>query len=334
MNAGLVRSCEMLSTNYNIIRKTLFWDSGYMTTVSALIATMQNKLVTPEELKSCKKLLKQNTGLFSSMRGYTLLPIIMRMCAAHDPLLYLTRVQDCYAIIRSMSFLEMGNDFKVLAAMAIADRAEPGTEMEAVQVSQLIFDRMRANHPLLTQQTDYPFAAMLALTGRDVNTMIAEMEEAYDILKPAFFSKNTVQTLSQLLTLDPRPIDVKVEKIVELQTKLKELKYHFNFGNQVSVLACLSQLNVPADTLVEAIRETDAYLKKKRGFGSLSMNRNTRLFYTAQIVLNEYANTSDSEPGDVLPNVALTVAVETAIMIAIAAASASASRSASSNSGN
>ena len=71
---------------------------------------------------------------------------------------------------------------------------------------------MKEKHPWLTSDEDIPFAAMLAVSDLDTDSLISEMEKNYEILKQKFSDKNAVQTLSHVLkkviseALRPRPM--------------------------------------------------------------------------------------------------------------------------------
>ena len=63
--------------------------------------------------------------------------------------------------------------------------------------------RKRTPVIFLTGSEDTVFTVLMALSGRDDDALIADMEESYTILKTRFKDSDSVQSVSHILALDP-----------------------------------------------------------------------------------------------------------------------------------
>ena len=87
---------------------------------------------------------------------------------------------------------------------------------------------MQKRHPFLTSVEDSAFYG--SLSEMEEESLIAECENCYQILKPEFFSANAVWSLSQVLALFGGTTEEKCAKTMELFDGLKEVGCRYGTG--------------------------------------------------------------------------------------------------------
>ncbi len=286
VNRGLQSRCDLLVNNNRIIRDSFKWESGLMSLACAGLFAGEGKTADPERLKMCVKIVKENTGSLSDFRGNAKLPLICKMALAKDPAQYLMNVKAAYGLVQLNKWF--GSAYQVMAAIAICGHAGDDQIEEYAAKTKEIFSRMKEKHPWLTSDEDIPFAAMLAVSDLDTDSLISEMEKNYEILKQKFSDKNAVQTLSHVLAIDKKQPDEKCRKVIAVFDGLKERKHRFGTGFELASLGALNMLDQPADEIVDLIIDADEYLKGQMGFGDFTLGAKERRLFAAQMAADEY----------------------------------------------
>lgn len=84
MRNELLTACQRFISNRDAFKEADKYDHLIIYPVCAGIVQPKNRLVTPDEIKECKKMLKKNTGVFSYFRGTVRLPIIAMLVSEFD----------------------------------------------------------------------------------------------------------------------------------------------------------------------------------------------------------------------------------------------------------
>ena len=173
---------------------------------------------------------------------------------------------------------------------------------------------MKDAHPWLTSENDLPFAALMAVSGRDAVSVYAEAEEIYAYLKGKLKAeKDTLQMLSHILAIRSGRTEEKCEKLCALADGLKAAGHSLGRGSRLAILGILADSGLPADTLVERICEADDFLKQYKPFrGLFGVGRDCRRMFAVQMV-----QASLSEEDSLGTSAMLTASVELAIITMI-----------------
>ncbi len=314
-----MEKCELFVENKNRIDHSFSWSLIQVILPSAQLMTNRNILANEERLKAMEQIVKSKTGAFSDLRGTVLLPLICKMSMAKEPAEYLDHVQTVYKMLNLSKWF--GSEYKILAAMTIVDHKADQTIDHVVEKTKLLHQMMQKNHPFLTGENDIPFAAFLAVSGRGAEQLIADAEKVYGLLAKKFPSKDAVQDLSHVLALGSIEIESGCDKVVRISDSLKEQKHAFGMGRELSVLGILACLDMSPELIANQIVEADEYLKKVKGFGSLTIGSEIRRMMAAQMVLLTYGEKSPAANGVVMTTtVATAIAIEAAVMTCMVAA--------------
>ena len=270
--------------------------------------------VTPDmnRLAECKKLLKSKAGIFSNFRGSDELLVRCKMALSADPELYFENLEREYQRIKTF----FSGEQTVLAAMILA---EQGSSVEDLaEKTKQIYKDMKEAHPWLTSENDLPFAALMAVSGRDAASVYAEAEEIYALLgKNLHADKDTRQMLSHILAIRSGSAAEKCEKLCALADGLKAAGHSLGRGSRLAILGILADSTLPTASLVERICETDDFLKQYKPFhGIFGVGKDCRRMFAVQIVHSSLSN-EDSLGTSAMVAASVELAIITMILLMI-----------------
>lgn len=299
--------CLKLVENYRILAAGNKMEFTEMLLACAGIYLAAGREPDMDRVKECKKLLKSKAGIFSNFRGSDELLVRCKMALAPDPALYFESVEKEYQRIKTF----FSGEQTVLAAMILAEQDGSGSLAEK---TKSIYKEMKDAHPWLTSENDLPFAALMAVSGRDASAVYAEAEEIYALLKEKLKAdKNTMQMLSHILAIRSGRAEEKCEKLCALAAGLKAAGRSLGRGSRLAILGILADSGLPADTLVDRICEADDFLKQHKPFhGLFGVGRECRRMFAVQMV-----QASLSEEDSLGTSAMLTASVELAIITMI-----------------
>ena len=307
MDRQMENKCLKLVENYRILAAGNKMEFTEMLLACAEIYLAAGREPDMDRVKECKKLLKSKAGIFSNFRGSDELLVRCKMALAPDPALYFESVEREYQHIKTF----FSGEQTVLAAMILAEQDGSGSLAEK---TKSIYKEMKEAHPWLTSEDDLPFAALMAVSGRDASAVYAEAEEIYALLKEKLKAdKNTMQMLSHILAIRSGRAEEKCEKLCALAAGLKAAGHSLGRGSRLAILGILADSGLPADTLVDRICEADDFLKQHKPFhGLFGVGRECRRMFAVQMV-----QASLSEEDSLGTSAMLTASVELAIITMI-----------------
>lgn len=256
-----------------------------MSVASGMIFTSADREADTAKMKECRKLLEKKTGILSNYRQTTELMILSKMALSDDPEKYLSDLITAYKSISKGKFLE--NSYMVLAAILICDFDRINELDDISAKAKEIMKRMNKEHPMLTDSGDTSFAVLLALSYKDVDTIIKDIDECYDYLKNTCkckASSDALQGLSEVLAVSYGDMKEKCDKAIRIFNAFKDRSVDYSKENEFIALGSLVDADLDPDTLVNEIIEAEAYLKEKNGFGNSVMDKEKRLMYAVLVV--------------------------------------------------
>ncbi len=319
MDRQIENKCLNLVENYRILAAGNKWEFSEMLLACAGIYLVAG--VTPDmsRVKECKKLLKSKAGIFSNFRGQDELLVRCKMALADDPALYFDNLEREYRSLKTF----FSGEQTVLAAMILAEQDH--REGLAEKTKQ-IYKEMKEAHPWLTSENDLPFAALMAVSGRDAASIYAEAEEIYAYLKENLrVDRDTLQMLSHILAVRSGRTDTKCEKLCALAGGLKAAKRSLGGGSRLAILGLLADAGLSADALVERIAETDDFLKQYKPFrGIFGVGKDCRRMFAVQMVQASLSG-EESLGASAMMTASVELAIITMILMLIIISSSAAS---------
>ena len=319
MDRQIENKCLNLVENYRILAAGNKWEFSEMLLACAGIYLVAG--VTPDmsRVKECKKLLKSKAGIFSNFRGQDELLVRCKMALADDPALYFDNLEREYRSLKTF----FSGEQTVLAAMILAEQDH--REGLAEKTKQ-IYKEMKEAHPWLTSENDLPFAALMAVSGRDAASIYAEAEEIYAYLKENLrVDRDTLQMLSHILAVRSGRADTKCENLCALAGGLKTANRSLGGGSRLAILGLLADAGLSADALVERIAETDDFLKQYKPFrGIFGVGKDCRRMFAVQMVQASLSG-EESLGASAMMTASVELAIITMILMLIIISSSAAS---------
>ena len=279
MDRQTASNCLALVENYRVLAAGNKLEFQEMILACAGIDLAAGANPERSRVEECKKLLKSKAGIFSNFRGSDELLVRCKMALAEDPELYFKNLEEEYQRIKTF----FSGEQTVLAAMILAEQG--GTEVLAEKTKQ-IYKEMKEAHPWLTSENDLPFAALMAVSGRDASAVYAEAEEIYALLQNNLRAdRDTLQMLSHILAIRSGSAEEKCGKICALAEGLKAAGHSLGRGSRLAILGILADSGLPADALVDRICEADDFLKQHKPFSGLfGVGKDCRRMFAVQMV--------------------------------------------------
>lgn len=293
MKEQIRTKCELLTKNRTSIADKFMFENGLMSVAAGLIYTEADKEADVDRLAACRKILKNSTGVFSTFRKTVELALLSKMALSENPEKYLSDVKTVYEKVRDGKIMD--NSYMILSSILICDQGKQDSADEIIARYNEIMKRMNKEHPVLTTSEDISYAMLLALSGRDIDAIISDMEECSNYLKKTCKMKadsNSIQGLSEVLALTDGDIKAKCDKVFTIFNTFADRKADFGTKYELSALGALTDIHIDTDALVDEIIEVEGFLKESKGFQKSSMDREKRLMFATLLVAQNYRQES------------------------------------------
>lgn len=326
MRETVINKCQLLVENKETMSKVFFGQYDILNIAAACQLSCDDKKVDKEMVKRTNEILKSNTGVFSILRGFVKVPLVSDMLKSGEPEAFIEKVKKAYEVVEKNKVLK--SDYYAFAAEILASHVEVGEYEKYNNKAIEIYEKMKKDHPFLTDKADYPFAVILAINGSDVDTLMVEAEKCYNILKPDVFSKDCLQSVSHVLALGAKPAEEKCERLLKLLDMLKAAGHKFGHYQELAVLAAAVILDIDDKEIVEDICAADDYLKGCKGFGNFMLGKTKRRMFAAQMALCADASENTATTSAAIStSIAITIAIEVCMIMIITASSIAANSS-------
>ncbi len=307
----------LLSANIDTIRSVFKTEYLNMQILGAFICTAQNRTADAERLRECRKIMKSKHGIFSDFRGHLQLPLVVKMSLDRDPEGYLDGLTETYRTL-SKGY-KLGHESRLMAALLLYDNAEAADLAQLCGRTRELYDLIRKNHPFLTDQSDMPFAALIALQGGDVEARLADTEACYQVLKSRFpMSKNAAQTVSHVLAMSSVPSEEKSAAFIRMYDEFKASKLRLP-DYYMTVLAVLVNSGISVEEAVRQTKAHEAALKQMKGFHGLFGvgAQSRRMFAAAATAMNNIPENPAVEGAVMSTVLSIIISIELTIMMMI-----------------
>lgn len=325
MNIKLKEKCDLAIGNRAVINKTFRFEEGLMKSTGAVALAVEEAKAGEDELKEAKKILKENVSAFSDFRAMLEIPTVVRMVLSKDPEDYIKRAIEVNKKVKKIKSL--GGEYRVVASMTLLDKKSDAEIDAYVDKTIETYKRMSKTHPVITGSEDVPFAAALALSDKDVESLVNEADECYSIIKKKMrLSGNIAQSVSHILALYEESSEAKCEKFLNLYNTLKENDVKIGKSYELVTLGSLLNSGVDAQTLAKEIKEVSDYLKSAKGFGNGTIGKKIRNALAIMLVADVYAGERTTSNLSVLNSIIFTITMQY-VMIAVVACTVASSNS-------
>ena len=285
MNSKLKLCCDLLCKNAAEVQAGFSYASDpVMALAVSSMYTAEAERVNLKELIIARKLLDAVKNLSDDEPDGVRLAAIASMAVTGKPEEYLEDLKKVLSLLDKAKSRDV--EYKLFSALLLADNIWPEDYEEYVERTKEIYRRMREEHRWLTSVEDLPFAALLSVSGYEVDDLIIEMEMDYDILEKEFPDNNALQTLTHILALYDLDVEEECHKALRIKEQLEDRGFSFAEEIDVTILGMLTTLSQEADKIVADTVEAAEYLEGFSFFKDQSVDTTVlSRRYAAQMVL-------------------------------------------------
>ncbi len=311
-----------LEESYLLISKHFKMEHNLTKHLIAVSHVLNKKEVNIESIENVKRLIKDETSIFSNFRGTNLLTLSGLLSARSlNPTGEMKRIISHEKTFKSHGF--KSSMYLPITIYTVVGLVEDYEVEELCIKAKKVYDDMKSNHPFLTSGDDYALAFLLAYQELDTT----KIENYYQSLSNNKFGKgNGLQMLSHILMYSNLTVDETVQKTVSIQKQLKEnsLKLTSEYFASLGLITLLSENN---SELVNDVIEIATYLKGQKKYKWLGKGMNV-MFATAIVASHYVEHSKDMITTSLSVSIESIIAAQQAAMIAAVAASSAAATSA------
>ena len=284
MKPELEKLCTEFIANREIVKEAFRWENAAVYFVCANLFCAGGRTADKDRLTECRKVISEQTGLFSKFRG-KLSSVLACILALDDhPEERMALAVEYYHLLKQ-AFKD--TEYLALAAFLLPGESEKSLVAERIARGKELYRRMDKEHPFLTNDTDSVFAVTLAFSEKTDDALIEDLEACYQVLKARFSSSGDVQTAAQILAMADGGPEEKARRVIDLYEALREAEVEYGRSSELAPLAALSLTDAPIQTLVGDIKEADEFLKGQKLYGSDEDKQ--RAMHAVMIVSDQYA---------------------------------------------
>lgn len=331
MNNDIQSKIDLMVNNFHILDKAFIWDMGIAKHFGAMIAANRESEITSEQVKITKKLIEQETSMWSYFRGTNEFLLAVLLTGEAEPEVVLANALEVYERLKDRKFYSSA--YLVLAAYSIAKHGDMSQLNRTLDRFEDFYKGMKANHYWLTGTNDYIYAAILALSDLSVQATIDKTEAIYQNLKANGITMgNELQNLSHILAFGDNSVEQDCGRALALYEALKHKKCKLNYYG-LALVGLLSMIMTSPEQMADEVAEVYFNLKQLKGYGPWSLGHTERAILAASLVADTYNDkiTSGTFESTLTNSInSIIIAQQAATMAAVsgaAAASAAASSS-------
>lgn len=242
---------ELFIRNRDTMQSTFFWDSTMMQMCCAYLYTVRGKTADKASAKQTKKLLESRVGAFSNFNSTAQHLLAVMMDRSDDPAGLLDRAMQLYDPLKRELY---ASKYLPLAAMLLAEYAQPGRYDELVTRTGQIWERMYHDHPWMSDAVDFAPCALLAMSGQSDDELTGRIEQSFNALKDKLgYTNNHIYSMAQVLALVPGDPDEKCQRVLALNDMMKKQVSKWSTGHEIPVLGILANDPRPVKELASAV---------------------------------------------------------------------------------
>ncbi|MDO5108129.1 MAG: DUF4003 family protein [Coriobacteriaceae bacterium] len=315
MRQSLLERCEAQIRNEAVLKKGHALEFESLVKLAALMYSNAGREVDPERVKECKRILKDEVGIFSNFRGHMQYLVQVKMSLADDPRAYLEGVLAVYEQLKEGLFLP--GELVAMAAMTIYENCPQEARAEVVAKTREAYAAIKEQHRFLTGEEDMALIALMIMAGIDPAQAAEKAEELYGMLKGSFLpGSDTPQAAAMILALSDKPAEQKAEDFLGMYDACKRAGHATARDKAAAIYASFEDLDADRAELVAEIGEVDDWLKKQKGYGAFGTGASIRRLFAATLVLEDRQSSESAVVSGTTSAVAQAI-VEELLMILI-----------------
>jgi hypothetical protein len=299
MTSTIKERLDLFVDNTNEAKTEFTWQPT-TARVSALMYTLEKKVIDCQAIKACKGIVKEGTNLISYFRD---LSVATLLSLSKEPEKLFSDTLFVYGRMKDSGF--QSSSYLAVAAIEVASRKRDFGQ--AVQRAWDFYDGMKKRHFFATSSGDYIFSAMLGASDLETSETLDKIELLNQNLRGRFFD-SSVQSLAQVLALCGKT-DTSADDVLSLVDSFKQLGIRLKNPILYPSVGLLSLVPDDHTSIASNVKEAVAYIRAKKGFEPLRVDEPEILLPAIMIIVAEGTETVDSLIRGLVENTAIAIAL-------------------------
>ena len=315
MNSSLRQKLDLFVSNSLKVKEKMRWQTAFNTVLISMLYTMEDREVDCDKIIDIQNYIRDNTGIFSVFRGVMSVSFSSLLSLSDDFETTFIDTDNVSKMMKERGFL--ASEHLLFAAYQIVANEDPANFLRVVERSRTFYLEMKKTHRFYTGADDYVSSVMLALSGKDIEYTINNMEDMFQKLKPEFQKRNDLQALTQILALS-NDSESLFPKLFAMRDAFKEKKLRIDKAYVLPLLGILALLPVDIDTIVEEVSSIYEELKNIRYF-RWNLPKFELLIISAALVSDNHISEAKNTISNIMTTGLTSLAISQSVAILTAA---------------
>ncbi|MDU3801462.1 DUF4003 family protein [Paraclostridium bifermentans] len=277
---------DLLIDNYESLKKVnaSSW-MGLIIHGCALEYTLKDKKINTNLVNESMETIRENTSIFSDFRGKSSINTAIILSFQANPKSSFDEILNIHKKLKLNKFCS--GDCLALVSNVIFENKNKINIDECIEKMRYVYKSMIQNHPFSIGVEEYMITCIIAISARDIEEELNNMEIAYEyLMKNGFRNRRTLQSLSHVLSFNKNKETL--NRCIEIKKELEKNKCKIHeFGYPlIGVMALIDIKDVKH--LIEKIKYISDTLKEHQGYGNFILGERYRNMISAVIALSKY----------------------------------------------
>ncbi len=315
MNTELKQLCENFIETKRELKQAMKFEITEIYTPCAMMYINKGVNVNKDMIDQSKKTLKNTISAFSYLRSISKVPFITMLSLSENKELLVDKTLNFYNAFKKYFFK---TNYVALCSLMFSDIIDESNYDAVFNKAKTIYKEFKKEHRFITDGADLIMCLILANTNESMESITTKTEEYFSILKEEFFSSNSVQTLSHILTLQNGNVKEVSTRFFDLYNTLTENGIKYGTSIELGTLGLLSLTDVSIDQLLFDFKDVDNFLKEQKGYNVLFVPTKKRYLHVTMLLLNYYNFNNSNINNALLTNISLQYIIAQQLMCATA----------------
>ena len=237
MQDNVRKNVEIFARDLACAQKHCRWGGDKYAATMACILIGQDKELTQEDFKEAQALIKQNAGVFSSLRSGYAREIVCAAVAASDDMQYaVDEIKKIHTQIRG----GFSDSAKLMIASTLIFLCSDPLRYETVVNKAIeIYRGMKGNHPLLVWGSNVSNYGLLAMSNKGTDVIYRDYEDCYNAMAAQYRNKTAALYAAGAMCLFDGPAEVRASGVVAWHQAHKAARLDYT-SDGLEIIALLS----------------------------------------------------------------------------------------------
>lgn len=295
MLGRLQEKCDLFTQNRQVMQNGFTWDYPAVQGLSAVLCTVSGKHVDINQIRACRKVLRESLVEFGEVDGPALISAATMLALSGEPEKVLKKMLRLYQMFVDQGFHP--SIYVMLTVLNIVKYTDEDQFEELVVQAVAAYEKVRTNAWFASVDITETYKEIFAIAFAEADTdaYIDKTKQCYERLNVFLPSWESVVMVTDGLLMNSSQAEKKCDYVIRLYHKLKEKGYEFVDDFEFCVLGVLALVCETTDTAVDDIIEVCNYLENQPVLKAFDGRRDQYLTYASILVEAQYIENIENQ---------------------------------------